>query len=362
VAQQADAQASGTVKVMVPCGMVLPIKAVIDEFKSQNPGVEIDMVLDNAVVLANRIIEKGESADVFISPGEQQMRLLEDEDLIADDSKKAFARLTLVCAVNVNNPAGIETADDLLEAETISCPDPSVNSSGLYAKRALTELGLWEKLQPNMVLTDHAIESHHFVAEGKADAGFMYLRCPLKTSDDKVPQSKVRLAFEFERDSYAPARAVAAAVKNAEEPELARKFVDFLASERGLELLEEKGLDPVPLAETEQAEARVNVVAFYPDNEGHQNIKDLLAAIEEQFGAEVSTEFVDFQSDEGFDRWQEAGLTCGAILVNGERNVTVTEGGEERDVSFTMGPGTYWEEDDLKLAVEQMLDGDGGEA
>lgn len=340
-------------KIMVPCGMVLPVKAVIDEFEVQNPEVKVEMVLDNAVVLARRIRDKGESADVFISPGEQQMRLLEEADLIAAGSKRAFADLTLVCAVNVSNPAGIEKPEDLLKAETISCPDPSVNSSGLYAKQALTALGMWEELQPRMVLTDHAIESHHFVAEGRVDAGFMYLRCPLQTSDDKVPQSKVRVAFEFPADSYGPAEAVAAVVEGAGEPELASRFVEFLSSERGLELLEEKGLDAV---EAGANEAKVTVQAFYPDNEGHQHIKDLLDQIEREFGGEVKAEFVDFQTDEGFERWQAAGLTCGAVLVNGERNVTLSDGGEERQVSFTMGPGTYWDEEDLMAAVKAALE------
>ena len=345
-------QSTRALKVMVPCGMVLPVRAVTDEFERQNPDVEVETVLDNAVVLARRIRDKGESADVFLSPGEQQMRLLEDADLIQEDSKRPFARLTLICAVATGNPYEINKPEDLDKAETISCPDPELNSAGLYAKRSLTELGLWDKLRPKMVLTEHSIESHHFLANGNSQVGFMYLRCPLETSEDKVPQSRVQVGFELPRETYAPAEAVLAVVKDAPDPELAAQFVDFMTSEQGLALLEENGLQAV---EPGGGEPKVTVQAFFPDNEGHQEIKDMLADVEEKYGNDVSTEFIDFQTDEGFERWQAAGLTCGTVLINGERNMTITEDGEDREVSFTMGPGTYWNEDDLAAAVGQLL-------
>ncbi|MBD3292436.1 MAG: molybdate ABC transporter substrate-binding protein [Armatimonadia bacterium] len=339
-------------KLMVPCGMILPVRAVTDEFERQHPNVEMEIVLDNAVVLAKRIRDKGETADVFLSPGEQQMRLLEDADLIADGSKRSFANLTLVCAVVAGNPLGIDKPEDLMEAETISCPDPELNSAGLYARRSLTELGLWEKLQPNMVLTEHAIESHHLLANGKSQAAFMYLRCPLQTSEEKIPQSRVEVAFELPRETYAPAEACAAVLANAPEPDLASQFMEFISSEQGLALIEASGLQPIDRSANEDA---VVVEAYYPDNEGHREIKDMLARLEEEHGSAVSTEFIDFQSDEGFERWQAAGLTCGAVLINGERNVTLTEDGRERQVSFTMGPGTYWTEEDLKAVVAEQL-------
>lgn len=342
-----------SIRIMVPCGMVLPLRAVTDEFERQHQGVDIETVLDNAVVLAKRIRDRGEAADVFISPGEQQMRLLEDAGLIQPDSRRSFARLTLVCAVPAGNPAGIEAPDDLLKAETISCPDPSLNSAGLYAREALTALELWERLQPNMILTDHAIESHQMVAKGQSQAGFMYLRCPLQTSEDKIPQKAVEIAFELPRDSYGPAEAVVAVLRDAPEPELAAEFVAFMVSERGLALLEGNGLEPVDAPGV--ADAKVSVVAFYPDNETHQHIKQLLDRIEQKHRGAVSTEFVDFQTDEGFRRWQEAGLTCGAVLVNGRRNVTISQNGEDRQVSFIMGPGTFWEEEDLLAVVEAAV-------
>lgn len=340
-------------KLMLPCGMVLPVRAVIDAFEAQNPGVEVLTVLDNAVVLARRVIEKGEEADLFISPGERQFGMLEEKDLIIADSKRYFADLTLVVAVPASNPAGITKPEDLRKASTISCPDPELNSAGLYAKQALTKLGMWDELQPKMILTEHAIKSHQMVATGKSQAGFMYSRCPLETSDGKVAKAKLKLAFELPPDSYGPARAVVGVLRRSEHQELATKFADFMVSEAGLELLAEKGLKPPAAGANDPP--KVVVTAYYPGNEGHLHIKQLIEEIAAKYPDKVAAEFVDFQSDEGFERWQAAGLTCGALLINGKNTVDIEDDAGQRQVTFMMGPGVYWSEDDLRAAVGQAV-------
>ncbi len=78
----------------------------------------------------------------------------------------------------------------LRRAETISCPGSSLNSVGPYAQRALTELGPRDVLQPKMILTDHAIERDQVVANGRAQAGFMWLRGPLQTGEGKTAEVK----------------------------------------------------------------------------------------------------------------------------------------------------------------------------
>jgi len=340
-------------KLMLPCGMVVPVRAVTDAFEAEHPDVEIVTILDNAVVLARRIIEKGEKADLFISPGERQLGMLEAENLIEPGSKRYFADLTLVVAVPADSPAGIEAPEDLRKAKTISCPDPELNSAGLYAKQTLTKLGLWDELQPKMIFTEHAIMSHQMVATGKSDAGFMYRRCPLETSDGKVPQAAIKLAFELPPDSYGPARAVVAVLRGSEHRDLAMEFADLMVSKAGLKLIGEKGLKPVEPGET--GPAKVTVTAFYPGNESHMHLKKLVEEIGAKYPGQVVAEFVDFQSDEGFERWQAAGLTCGAVLINGENTIALKEDSGERQVTFAMGPGVYWSEDDLRAAVAQAV-------
>ena len=354
--QPAPAPPSVTkLKLMLPCGMVIPVRAAVGAFEAQHPEVDMDIVLDNAVILARQIIEKGEKADLFISPGERQLGLLEEKGLVEPGSQRYFAEMTLAVAVPASNPAGIASVGDLAKANTITCPDPELNSSGFYAKRALTELGLWDSLQPRMVLTEHAIKSHQMVATGKSDAGFMYRRCPLDTAD-KIAKEKVKLAFELPVETYGPARAVIAVLRDSEHRDLAQSFADFLASEEGLKLIADNGLKPVDVGDTSPQQATVTVTAFYPGNEDHMPIKGLIDEIGAKYPDTVRAEFVDFQTDEGFERWQEAGLSCGTILINGEQTVAIKDDSGEREVTFAMGPGTYWTPDDLRAAVAQVVE------
>jgi hypothetical protein len=101
----------------------------------------------------------------------------------------------------------------------------------------------------------------------------------------------------------------------------------------------------------------VHVEAYYPDTEGHADIKNLVLSLNQKFPGKVKAEFIDFTSDEGFKRWQEAGLGCGAILINGRQTVTLSgPGGTKRQVTFARAMGGEWEADDLLAAVRQEVE------
>jgi hypothetical protein len=109
---------------------------------------------------------------------------------------------------------------------------------------------------------------------------------------------------------------------------------------------------PQPAAQPAPAEpGKVQVTAFYPDNEGHAPIKQTVLGLEEEYPGKVSAEFIDFTSDEGYERWKEAGMTCGGIIINGEQTCTVTRDGKEEEVTFMMGMGGEWTKEDLEQVV-----------
>ncbi|MFQ6097665.1 MAG: hypothetical protein ACE5O2_08050 [Armatimonadota bacterium] len=99
----------------------------------------------------------------------------------------------------------------------------------------------------------------------------------------------------------------------------------------------------------------VHVEAFYPDTEGHRNIKELVLSLPEAYPGMVSAEFIDFRSGDGFDRWRAAGLTCGAVVINGKWSVVLEDENGEREVAFTQAMGGEWTADDLKAAVAQAV-------
>ena len=243
-----SASSSGkTLRLYVPCGMERPFAAAREAFETLHPDIRVDLVLDNANVLVRRILRKGESADLLVSPGTIEMDKMIKAGRIASDDVAPFGQYELVLFTSRSNPAGIATMADLLKPETkvISVPDPDENSVGRYIRQALQAQSLWKPLQEKMTFTDHPITAYKHVAREKAEASFAYRSCPLKTAPEKLAYSKIRIVQTVPKDTYGPAYACIAPLQDAAEPELAREFIAYLNSPAGRQLLRQYDVPPV---------------------------------------------------------------------------------------------------------------------
>lgn len=108
-------------------------------------------------------------------------------------------------------------------------------------------------------------------------------------------------------------------------------------------------------AATAKDDGAIQVVAYYPDNEGHAKIKKMITGLNTKYPGKVKAEFVDFTSDEGFKRWQDDGLSCGGILINGEQTFTYEKDGKSTEVTFKMAEGGEWTEADLYAVIEKLI-------
>jgi molybdate transport system substrate-binding protein len=346
--------------------MILPLREAAVAFKKAHPEIVLDQTFDNAITLARRIRDKGEQCDLFVSPGASEIGLLEAKGLVDATTKKLIGKFELVVYAPKASTLKLEKPDDLLELDTISCPNPEWNSVGTYAKQSLTKLGLWDRLEKRTTTTEFAIDSHKFVAAGKTQAGFGYRSCPLDSAPEKLSKSKVKIAFAFPPDSYAEAGCYIALLNGAAHREQALAYVSFLTSPEGQKVLQAQGLPgagavsgtaasasgttPTAAAPTAAA-AKVKVEAYYPDNEGHAAIKKLVLGLAEKYPGKVSAEFTDFTSDQGYEKWHAAGLTCGGILINKQQTFKVKHGAKTEDVTFMMGMGGEWQQADLEQVV-----------
>jgi len=367
---KATPAAAGEVTLYVPCGMIIPVRAVMDAFEKQNPDTKLNGVFDNAGVLVERMEKKGEKADIFISPGSQEYKSLVEAGLAEEDETRPIGDFELVVVTNREATLEVKSAEDLRKCKTISIPDPELNSVGVSGKEALTKLGLWDELEPKMVKTKHAITSHTMVASGKSDAGIAYRNCPLETNPEKLSKSKVQVAFQFPADTYTKQQCLIAPLKGAANPEGARKFLEFITSDEGLKILSDNGMtgcltlgasgkgteaSAAGGEKVDTSNAKVSVRAFYPDNEGHKKVKDMILGLPAKYEGKVKSEFIDFTSGEGFDKWREAGLSCGAILINDRQTWSYVKDGKVKEVTFKMAIDGEWTEADLNAVIEKLL-------
>lgn len=354
----AKAAGSSKATLYIPCGMIIPFTDAIDEFKESHPGAEIETVYDNAVVLAEKVLQKGATPDVFVSPGFTEIGRLAAKGLVDEDTRISVAKFELVVITRRDSKLGIESLADLRKCRTISMPEPGINSVGTAAKEALQNLGLWAELKPKLLFTRHAIESHQFVSNHKSDAGFAYNACPLETAPEKLSKMIVRPAFFVDKKLYRQQECVVAVMKNAPNPRLAKQFVKFMDSDVARRILEKDGLNGCvkPAEEASVQKVLVKVTAFYPGNEGHRHVRDFIAGLNQRWDGKVRAEFVDFTSKEGFHRWRKAGLSCGTVVINGSYEWTYKKpDGSLRHVAFQMGMGGQWTQEDVIAVIEKIL-------
>lgn len=351
------------VRVFIPCGMIVPMRAVGDAFMKKNPDIKIVGIYDNAGVIVKRISQKGEKGDLMVSPGSTEIGKLQATGLIKPDTTRAIGDFELVCLVPANSTLDIKKPEDLKKTKTMGAPDPDINSVGTSGKEALTKLGLWDALKPKMVFTAHAVEAYTLVAGGKADAAICYRNCPLETNPEKLSKSKVRIAFSFPKDSYTKQQCLIGELKDSNNP-AALKYMEYITSQEGLKILADNGMTgcldlaqcPIPTAKpADTSKAVVKVVAYYPGNEDHVKIRKMIEGLPTKYGAGVSGEFVDFTSDEGFKRWQADGLSCGGILINGEQSFTYDKSGKPYEVTFKQQEGGEWTNADLDAIIKKVL-------
>jgi len=237
---------SNQVIVFAPCGMTGPINVTTAMFRAAHPEMKLEVIFDNANVLVRRV-RRGERPDLFISPGEAEMKQLTDENYIDGSTIADFGSLDLVLFAP-SKTKGLNQLGDITKPgiKYISMGDPKFNSIGYYGEQALRSLKLWDKIQSKLVLREYPLEAVNAVSEGRVDAGVTYLTCPLETAPEKASKSDLRVVAVFPRDSYPPVRLQAAMLKTTKQRELSQKFIDYLVSDEAQKALAGTGVLPIP--------------------------------------------------------------------------------------------------------------------
>jgi molybdate transport system substrate-binding protein len=213
------------------------VQELIPRFQAKYPWITVDGVYDSSGRLQTQI-EAGLEADVFMSAAVRQMNELTAKSLIAPDSVRPLLenKIVLIKPTGIATPVtGFET---VLQARIIALGDPASVPAGQYAREAFTSLGIWDAVSAQASFGTNVTEVLNWVGEGSAEAGVVY-------ATDAATTDRVQVIAEAPAGSLAqkviyPVGRTAASA-HAEEAEL---FIDFLASDEGLEVFRSYGFAP----------------------------------------------------------------------------------------------------------------------
>lgn len=208
---------------------------LIPMFEEANPGVTVKGTYDSSGKLQTQI-EEGLDADVFMSAATKQMKALDEEGMIASDTITDLLENKIVLIVPTGNEKKLEKFEDIEKADSIALGDPASVPAGQYSEEALTNLGIWDKIQDKVSFGTNVTEVLNQVAAASADAGIVY------ATDAASMADKVEVVAEAPEGSLSKKVIYpVAVVKGTAHEEVAKEFVAFLQTDKAITVFEDYG-------------------------------------------------------------------------------------------------------------------------
>jgi molybdate transport system substrate-binding protein len=170
-------------------------------------------------------IVAGAPFDVMLSADAATPARLLDEGRAVPGSGFTYAvgRLALWSADPARIGADGRAALDDPDLRFVAIANPDLAPYGVAAREALQSLGLWDKLQPKIVMGQNIGQTHGLVATGAAEIGFVALSAVLSPRAG-TPGSH----WDVPQGLYAPIRQDAVLLASGADNPAARAFLDFL--------------------------------------------------------------------------------------------------------------------------------------
>jgi molybdate transport system substrate-binding protein len=212
-------------------------------FEEQNRGVRVKQTFGASSDLLVQI-QRGAPADVFASASEEEMDTAV-EDGFVDGTPEIFVRNREVIMVPEDNPANIGGLRDVAKPDVKLVLAHEDVPAAAYAVAILGKAnarygnGFKKDVLSNVVSREVDVRaSVNRVVLGDADATFGY-------ASDYTPDIKNRArVVPIPPDLNIVAAYPVAALEDAADPELARKWVDLVTSEEGQRVLERWNFEP----------------------------------------------------------------------------------------------------------------------
>lgn len=179
-------------------------------------------------------IENGAPFDILAAANESYVDRLAAGGHIVPGSRQLYAQGQLVLVVN--RGSGVQATDlqELLSpgVTRVAIANPAHAPYGQAAREALQSAGLWDAVQPKLVLGENVRQTLQFVQTGDAPAGIV------ARSIAGVPEvSYTPLPAKL----HQPLNQALAIVNTSSRPEAARQFINFINSSLGRSIMKKHG-------------------------------------------------------------------------------------------------------------------------
>lgn len=208
----------------------------VDAAFTARTGIQVKASFAASSVLAKQI-EAGAPADVFFSADGEWMDYLDQRGLLRSGSRRDLLGNALVLIAPADSTLRLKIAPgfDLagaLKGARLATGDPDSVPAGLYARAALTKLGVWEGVADHLVRAENVRAALEYVARGEVPLGIVY-------RTDALAEKRVRVVDVFPADTHPPITYPLALTSGA-KPQ-ASAFSEFLGGESARQMFVRRG-------------------------------------------------------------------------------------------------------------------------
>ncbi len=220
-----DTGDESTVLVLAAASLTTAFTDIEAAFEAAHDGIDIDLSFSGSSAIRLQV-EEGAPADVVALAHEALI-----DDLLAAsfiDDASVFATNELTIAVPADNPAGISSIDDFADDSLLLGACAAQVPCGIYAAEVLERADIMPALdteEPNVATLASK------VADGELDAALVY------TTDVLARPTELRSVALPSSDDLSIRYPIAVVDQTPDS----QRFVDFVLSEEGREILAEAG-------------------------------------------------------------------------------------------------------------------------
>ena len=199
-------------------------------------GITVDVTFGGSGAVLTQFAQE-QYGDVYVPGSDDFMDKAEKKDAVLKDSRKALVYLVPVINVAKGNPKGVKGLEDFTRKDLrVVIGEPEAVCLGDIGVAVLSEVGLWEKVKPNIASYANNCEGTlNALLLGEAD---VIVGWDVFTNQQSDKVESISLAG----NKAARSRNIPAAViKWSKQPDAARDFVEYLASDENKPVWEKHG-------------------------------------------------------------------------------------------------------------------------
>lgn len=231
---QGDQAASVEINISAAASLTDALKEIQIEYQKQ---ADVALIFNFAASGAlQKQIQEGAPCDLFLSASKEHMDGLEAEGLIVSESREDLLGNALTLIVSSEQSESVKNYEDLTKAELsgISIGTPESVPAGKYAKQALQNLGIWDKLEDQIIYAKDVRQVLEYVDTGNADCGLVY-------KSDALAMKTGTVVMDLPESSHDPIVYPVALIKDSPQQEAAAAFYKFLQTDYASSVFEKYG-------------------------------------------------------------------------------------------------------------------------